>query len=399
MDLPAKKVAVKKPAKKHLARPGALRATPLKGQLSGLVLEAPISHKNLKLYPVSADQPFVKEKIHTIDAAFKGKLVAVTEQGSGTVPFISLQKTSKEHVFIMTGEMFVGARQDRISKHDVLLPKKAGKHRLPVYCVEQGRWHGNTQAFKSGNVLSTNKLRKSAIKKGSQGKIWEEVSKKTKQVKATTPTQTMHASYKSETYKKKSPPYLKKLAGFASRYPKSLGVVVVINSTVVSVDIFANHELFVALSEKLLKSYVLDAVDPHFKGSNYEAARIHEFLAQVASAKFAGAKSPGMGKEFVITSPEVAGTLLKAKNRIVHFALLAEKEGRKRVFDSGPKVPPVSKSSQASQPNPNEDPFSKGYRGKGKGYRLWKKLRLRRKRKRYLRRKRRKARRSRPWAR
>lgn len=367
----AKKEVARAPVKSILVRSGSLAKTPLKNQLTDLRLEEPITHGNLTLYPVSSDIPFVAHKIQTVDAAFKAKMLTVSEEGSGTVPFITVSKTTKDSVFIMTGEMFIGARQDRISKHDVLLPSRPGKHRLPVYCVEQGRWHGSTQQFKSGNVMGSKNLRKSAIKKRGQAKIWEEVAKKTNQVKAKTETQTMNASYKSEIYRKKSPAYLKKLRGFASRHAKSLGVVATINSSVVSVDIFANHDLFVDLHEKLLKSYVLDAVDPHFKGSNFPAAKIHDFLAQASTARFNESKSTGTGsgKEYIISSDEVAGTLLKANDRVVHFALLSEKEGRKRKFEEAPKVAASSDDSSYKETDSKasykyRNRSVKGYKGK-----------------------------------
>ncbi len=62
-----------------------------------------------------------------------------------------------------------------------------------------------------------------------------------------------------------------------------------------------------------------------------------------------------MGEEFLIASPDITGSVLVAKNRLVHFALFPEKEEKVRSFVRARKVAA-----------PNND-GGKGYQ-KYKGY-------------------------------
>ncbi|MFH2010151.1 MAG: DUF6569 family protein [bacterium] len=337
--------------------PARLAGTPLQGRMDGLLLGAPVTYNNLTIYPVLSEQPSFGKIVFNIDESFEGRKLAVTEAGSGSVPFIELNKSTREHVFVMTGEMFIGAKQDRISKHDVILPPRKGTFKLPVYCVEQGRWHGSSMKFKSGNVVSSQSLRKSAVRKGSQGQIWDKVAVKTRQVKATTSTQTMHASYRSKFWRQKAPAYMKVFKLFAKGLPKSVGVLVVINKAIVSFDVFLSHRLFTGLWPKLLKAIVLDAIDPHFKGSPFHQARARAFFGMLSGAKFKKTQTPGMGREYLIASKELTGTVLVAKNRLVHFALFPEKEQRLRKLATQakgalPAAPPSYKGYQVPvQPN------------------------------------------------
>ncbi len=358
------KLPVSKPVKLASLLPAKLRGTPLHGRVAALSVAKPLVYKNLTIYPVISDDKPLAKRVLTIDQAFKKKKLRVTEQGSANVPQIAVSKAAGEHVFVMTGEMFIGANQDRISKHDVILPSAKGRFKLPVYCVEQGRWGGGN-VFKSGNNVATQSLRKSAVRKKSQGKIWQKVSKKTTQVKARTSTQTMNATYKSKLFRTKSPAFMKVFAKLPKKYPKSVGALVVINKAIVSFDVFVTHGLFDGLWAKLLKAFVLDAIDPHFKGSPYHHARSKQFFAKLSVAKFKKAKSPGMGEEFLIASPDITGSVLVAKNRLVHFALFPEKEEKVRSFVRARKVAaPNSDGGKGYQKY-------KGYKG-GKGYRKYK---------------------------
>jgi hypothetical protein len=361
------------PVKLASLLPAKLRGTPLHGRVDKLSLAQPLTHGNLTIYPVLSDEKPLAKPVLTIDQAFKRQKLTVTEEGSAQVPQIAVSKAAGEHIFVMTGEMFIGARQDRISKHDAILPSSKGRFELPVYCVEQGRWSGGN-SFRSGNNVATQSLRKTAVRKKSQSEVWSKVSSKTSQVKAQTATQTMQATYQSALFKKKSPAYLKVFAKLPKRYPRSVGALVVINKAIVSFDVFVTHGLFTGLWPKLIKAFVLDAIDPHFKGSPYHHERSRAFFARLSAARFKKSKSPGMGEEFLIASPDITGSVLVAKNRLVHFALFPEKEEKIRSFVRARKVSaPADTNPDAGKDVPYAPPHKgyKGYKGR-KGYKGYK---------------------------
>ena len=83
----------------------------------------------------------------------------------------------------------MGANQNRIVNATFLI---AGKTEtiIPVSCVEQGCWHHDSDAFRSGDKMMHASLRrnhqtavKSSLRQGrgyrsNQGKLWEDISGK-----------------------------------------------------------------------------------------------------------------------------------------------------------------------------------------------------------------------------
>lgn len=303
----------------------ALMKTPVGRHLRGFSLGKPVSFRNIKVYPIRLAQALPRRRTPmSIDESFKKRKVRVTEQGSGTVPFISLKKRRSDPIFVMTGEMFLGAKQDRISKHDLLLPRRPGRFRLPVYCVEQGRWNYNSSSFRSGKSVGTYRLRRAVTKKLSQGSVWGEVSRKTAQLNARTQTDTMAASYRSRLFREQSPAYLKHLRPFAKKRAQSQGFVSLIKGHISSVEIFANPKLFQKMWPKLAKAMVLDAIDKQFKPSPFKEHQFNKLLERLAMARFRRTRTPGIGREMLISDSQVSGTLLEHNRRMVHLTLFPD---------------------------------------------------------------------------
>lgn len=302
---------------------GSLANTPIGRNLQGFRLGKAVRHKHLALHPITTQQTTPKTPL-TIDESFKRKRIRVTESGYGNVPEIAVRKRRSDKIFIMTGEMFLGAKQDRISKHDLLLPRRAGRFKLPVYCVEQGRWRYNSQGFRSGHSVGTRNLRRTVTKKWSQSAVWQEVRSKNRQVNARTSTQTMAASYRSRLYRRHSPGYLRKLGAFAKKNTHSVGYIGMIRGKIASIEIFANAKLFRKMWPKLLKALTLDAIDPNFKGSRFDTASIPAFLNRLPKASFQKTRTPGIGREYLIAHSDLSGTLLLDGPTLVHLNLFPE---------------------------------------------------------------------------
>lgn len=289
---------------------------------------APTTIEKLTVYPLYASSQALPYLPLTIDDAFKRKLMTVSEQGSASVPTIKVVKHTTERIFIMTGELFAGAKQDRISKHDVLLSAQTGVYKLPVYCVEAGRWRGTTHRFGTANLMGSTRVRRTVAKKMGQSQVWSRVRAKNVQVGAQTTTQTLLASYASHAYKQNGPRYLKQLANFAAANPGSRGVVAVIDGHLVSADLFGHRALFVKLWPKMLKALVLDAVDPNFRGSPAGKIAPVKFLAQLGQAAFRKSETPSLGQELLISGKQIAGTLFADGPHLVHLSLFPDRGGR-----------------------------------------------------------------------
>ncbi len=100
-------------------------------------ISGPHIHDNLAVYFVhgrSADGP---TPLTLAEALAKGS-VNVIETGS--VNELKIENTGTDEVFIQSGDIVKGGKQDRVLTVSLLLPAKSGKVPIASFCVEQGRW-------------------------------------------------------------------------------------------------------------------------------------------------------------------------------------------------------------------------------------------------------------------
>ena len=77
-------------------------------------------------------------------------LVRVTEvSDAGSVPELMVENKLDVRVFLMDGQELVGAKQNRILNTDVVVPA-ASTLKIPVSCVEQGRWPTSNEKRAAG---------------------------------------------------------------------------------------------------------------------------------------------------------------------------------------------------------------------------------------------------------
>lgn len=122
------------------------------------------------------------------DEAINEKLLTVGEVSeSGSVPDLFVENKGDTRVLFIEGEELVEAKQNRILNTSILIAAKS-KAKIPVSCVEQGRWNYKTKFFGSSGSHSPSQLRdalKASVtqtlkvdgsRRSDQGKVWGEVA-------------------------------------------------------------------------------------------------------------------------------------------------------------------------------------------------------------------------------
>jgi len=229
-----------------------------------LVVKRPVAYKHLAIFPVFRKKVVAVGDYMTLDKAQESRVVVITEKGGGSVPTIVIKNIGGKPIFIMAGEVITGGKQDRMISFDVLIP--AGKEmEVSVRCVEHGRWHGKSMKFKSAQAVG-NKSVRLALQFKDQGEVWSEVRKTCQKNMAESQSGTYNALLTSKDVEERSKTYLEKMkAGLKDR--DMVGMIMSLNGRVVCVDIFANPKYFIKVKDKLLKSYVLDAISVDIKGT------------------------------------------------------------------------------------------------------------------------------------
>jgi len=292
------------------------RYKPVHEHLKALKLAKPITYKNLTIFPLINSMP-QHTSYATLDQAMKNGWLTIREVGNGEVNLVELKNIGKKVVFIMTGEMISGAKQDRMLKDDVLIPPKSDWIRIPVYCVEHGRWTSVSPAFKSSGLVVPNELRQRARITENQSQVWDAIASSQDRLGITSRTGTAHANYEDEETAKQLTEYSQRFGDLPKLTSNTIGVVATTGRRIICLDIFANNELLIKYWRKLLKSYTMDAI--HESPSVIEEHDIQDLLEALAHAHNASVGTPGLGELFKIETDFGKGTALLDKETLVHM--------------------------------------------------------------------------------
>jgi hypothetical protein len=301
---------------------------------------APIESGNLLLFPVMradgksiAETPFI-----TLDEGLKSGEVEVTEAGRarglvrprgeviGVPPYGSpnsntyqppadayrgdevntlvLVNHSKRPLLLLAGEIVTGGKQDRIIAKDRIVPADADPIDLSVFCIEPGRWTGNSDAFgvagKSAakSFMVQPEVRERAMAEQDQQQVWNSVNGAISQMEvaaapasasssggfgraASAPRTLGTSSYAkamqdtavSEKVDEAAAPVMNAREQVLAklRDEHAIGVVVAVRGQIIWADLFASTDLLSRYWTKLVRSYAAESLT---EGENHAAPSV-----------------------------------------------------------------------------------------------------------------------------
>jgi hypothetical protein len=261
---------------------------------------APYTYKNLTIYIIRGKDHIPKRSYLTLQQAMERKLVTVFETGS--VNELALENLSdNEAIFIQSGDIVKGGRQDRTLASDMIVPPKSGKLPINSFCVEHGRWTGRANesagAFaSSADMIPSKGIKLAAKYKASQSEVWDNVAKAEGMlstnaaggaVLAPESSTSLQLSIENKQVRDTTNGYLKKLASAIDGKDDAIGFVFFINGKLNSADIYGSHDLFLRLWKKLLKASATEAV-ADLGEKNYPVASLDDFktcISETAAAE------------------------------------------------------------------------------------------------------------------
>ena len=281
-----------------------------------LRIAKPITYKNLIIYPLTMQQMTNTDYV-TLDEAMKKNWLTIREIGTGEINHVELKNSGNKVVFIMTGEMLSGAKQDRMLREDLLVPPKSEWLRVPVYCVEHGRWASASSTFKSSKEFAPNELRQRARITENQSEVWDAIASSQERLGIASSTSTVQANYEDEEIKKELATYARHFGRLPELTKNTVGVVVATGNRVICVDIFASNDLIAKFWSKLLRSYAMDAISEREPVVRKED--IQDLVQALANANHVSVGTPGMGNLCRIETDFGKGTALIHNGKIVHL--------------------------------------------------------------------------------
>lgn len=225
------------------------------------------THQFLQIIPIRAKAAFMDANVNPSAEYLKNVLTLQSAMNQGLVDIqdrlgvnrLEISNLSDQPIYIMSGEIVSGGRQDRVFAEDVIVPPNANNMRVPVFCVEEGRW-GNRKNFEYYHEASMH-LRQKIDRNKSQSAVWKEIEEENKQdgIRSSTKAYTAHGN--NRNYVQQENQYLEQFQITAFENPDNIvGIVAVTGNWVIGADVFITPQLFAREYNTLIFSYIDEVI-------------------------------------------------------------------------------------------------------------------------------------------
>ncbi len=290
-----------------------------------------VEHRGIVICPLFPRRDPVAAYV-TLDEALAGGLTVREVDEAGTVPELVVENPLDARVLLYDGEELVGAKQNRILNVSVLAEAKSSL-RIPVSCVEQGRWARRSDAFSSARHISHARLRQlkaeaqaaQPLARGvSQGEVWDEVRAKASRMSVHSPTGAsadIHRAYERD---------LRALEDAFPAQPGQCGAVLGLGENV-CLDLVSRPDAFARLWPKLRAGYLLDALE-RLEGKPTARGELESFVTRVGDAEWTRGPSPGLGEDVRVRASGVIGSGLELDGELLQLSAFTSDDGGRRAF-------------------------------------------------------------------
>ena len=286
------------------------------------VISGPQVHENLAVYFIHGPSAPGPVPLTLQEALAKGS-VRVLE--TGEVNELKIENTGGEDIFIQSGDIVKGGRQDRVLTMSFVLPPKSGEVALAAFCVEHGRWSArgeeDSAAFASANEAIPSRIAKLAMRApratlapapspddgptsdvySRQQEVWASVastqsvlSQNLAAAVASPSSETsLQLTLENDKLQKARAAYVEALQADGEAKDDIVGYVFAINGRIGSADVYPSNALFRKMWPKQLAAGVTEAIGEVGNGRT-------EAPAPEAAAQFLQAAEQGSSHEEVV---------------------------------------------------------------------------------------------------
>jgi hypothetical protein len=289
----------------------------------------PLRHEALSVFPLFS-QPTGEVDYNLSDVALADESLLVEEvDQSGSVPDLLVENKGDVRVLFLEGEELIGAKQNRVLNTSVLVAAHS-KIKIPVSCVEQGRWRYKSRYFGSSGSHSPSKLRRAlkasvsrSVKekrghRSDQGEVWKEVT-------------ALHACHavKSDTAAMSDAfdSYQDQIASYRDKLhyvDNATGMAVAIGDKVLSVDLFDKPSTCQKVWDRMLSGVVFDAMEAGKTDKVASVSDVERLLGAAGDLPWEQSEAVGEGEEYRAESDGGDhASALSFKQTVVHGSVLA----------------------------------------------------------------------------
>jgi hypothetical protein len=266
---------------------GATAAEPEPYRISG-----PVVHENLAIYFVHGPSAAGPVPLTLQEALAQG---SAQVRETGNVNQLEVENAGDTEVFIQSGDIVKGGRQDRVLTVSLIIPSHSGPMPIASFCVEQGRWSGrgkeDAHRFATASTSVPSREAKIAMKapvaappteptrshpaymssvdvSRRQQAMWNDVAKTQDKlaraiaapVAAPESRSSLQLSLENEKLKEAQAAYVKALKPAGEVGDDIIGYVFAINGKLNSADLYPSNGLFRKMWPKLLDANAIEAI-------------------------------------------------------------------------------------------------------------------------------------------
>lgn len=291
--------------------------------MEGLQLASAISNGNVTVYPVTASKKSMRDldDMMTLDEAKRKGFVEIVEQPDEQVEELEVINKGPKAIFLMAGEVLLGGKQDRIVAKDTVV-KPGETVKVPVYCVDQGRWEGGESFAPSAKFAPTEVRRAAAVEKD-QGLVWDKVAAANATIAGTYDVDlkaragdSLKKSLDSKALKEREKD-ADALSASILKDPNVVGVVTVVNGNIQGFEYFGSNKFLGKALPAIMRGVVTDSmVEGQSTKGSADAKSAAAFVAECLSGKntrdgegggFCYFKTDGINHQGVYMSKPQAG--------------------------------------------------------------------------------------------
>ncbi len=289
----------------------------------------PLRRGGLTVFPLFMPPTATVKYILSDEAIRQGVLSVEEISQAGSVPELLVINRGAEKVLFIEGEELVGAKQNRILNTSVLVGADT-QLKIPVSCVERGRWQYKSKQFGSAGTHSPSKLRHAlkesvahSIGSGAgycsdQGRIWEEVDKQHIALGVASHTRAQSDSFAA--HRERIRQVLEELP-----FPDGAsGMAIGIGSRLVAIDVFDQSETLRRVWNRLLTGFVLETLDQDDDSGEVPHSSVEGLFAMLRGSLWKSVQAVGEGEDFRTQIGNSFGSILAVDGVLVHGSVLVK---------------------------------------------------------------------------
>ncbi len=224
-----------------------------------LSLGEPIHEGALTLIPVSRSnqQERSDEYVTLAEATKRGWIEIIELPGEASVETLRVRYSGEKPLLLLAGELLLGGKQDRVVAKDTVI-KPGETVDVMVFCVEPGRWDGDSMHFDPQVSTVPLETKEKAIL-GNQQDVWNSVGEYNLEAAPDAKGSSLRHGYSRTTNSKEFNASLDRALTALRGRKDVVGVVIVLGGTMHSFEYFGSSLLFSSSAESVIRGALASA--------------------------------------------------------------------------------------------------------------------------------------------